>query len=360
MSAPLPLNRSDQEIIVSTGPAAWLRPNFVEPRVQLALNDLCKGGGVAFDVGANFGFLSVAMSRRVGPRGAVCAFEANPNIAQLCQSLLIESGCGNAQVYNNAVYSKSREIIKLYLSENMVADSIHRHVSEKTIDIATICLDDFVEDVGLTPDIIKMDIEGAELDALLGFERTLSRYRPTMILEQSPDDSRCLELMKSMGYTAIDLGAYRRLEMMGDMPPSTPVTDVLFIMPDLLAQTPYRDLSVKEYGTVPLTDFAVSDGVLRSAPRHLPTGRYIAHATFEAEGDQAMMCGVEIDGQEALRCHGSSKLLVHFASKWPFNALGGRSVSFYFKFDSEPDPSFALKSFSLQQMPSFDGLSPLF
>lgn len=340
--------------------SAWLAPNFVEPRVQLALNDLCVGGGVAFDVGSNFGYLSVAMSRRVGPRGAVCAFEANPKIAQLCQSLLIESGCGNAQVYNNAVYKTSRDVIKLYLSENMVSDSISRHVSENTVDIATISLDDFVEDVGLVPDFVKMDIEGAEFDALLGFERTLSKCKPTVILEQSPDDARCLDLMKSMGYVAIDLGAYCRLETMGDIAPGTLVTDVLFMMPDALAQTPYRDLSVVQHGTVPLSDFVLADGVLRSAPRHLPTGRYIAHAAFEAEGDQAMMCGVEIDGQEVVRGHASARLLVHFGSKWPFNALEGRSVSFYFKFDSEPDPTFALKSFSLQQIPAFNGRAPLF
>jgi hypothetical protein len=60
----------------------WLRPNYTEPQVLYPLRDLIKPGQTAFDVGANFGFLSVAMSRRAGPRGAVCAFEANPQIAK--------------------------------------------------------------------------------------------------------------------------------------------------------------------------------------------------------------------------------------------------------------------------------------
>src|ERR1700756_723633 len=69
-------------------PRDWLDGDLNEPAGQNALKDLLHGGDCAFDVGANIGGLSTLMSRLVGPRGAVCAFEANPNIARLCQQYL--------------------------------------------------------------------------------------------------------------------------------------------------------------------------------------------------------------------------------------------------------------------------------
>src|SRR6266536_5329495 len=82
--------------IVYSGPA-WSRPNYTEPPVLFAIRDLVEPGGTAFDVGANFGHLTIPMSRRSGPRGAVCAFEANPSIADSCQAALVRTGVGDGQ-----------------------------------------------------------------------------------------------------------------------------------------------------------------------------------------------------------------------------------------------------------------------
>src|SRR5437667_2847005 len=119
----------------------WLQPNYTEPQVLYALRDLIRPGHTAFDVGANFGHLSVAMSRRAGPRGAVCAFEANPEIAKRCQAELVRAGCGNVQVISAAIYHASRQLLPLYLSDNMVADSVSRKVSDRSIEVRTLALD---------------------------------------------------------------------------------------------------------------------------------------------------------------------------------------------------------------------------
>jgi FkbM family methyltransferase len=140
--------------VVYEGPA-WLQPNYTEPQVLYALRDLIKPGQTVFDVGANFGHLSVAMSRRVGPRGAICAFEVNPDTAKRCQAWLVRGGCGNAQVISAAVYHSSRQRLQLYLSENRVADSVIRKVSDRSIEVRTLALDDFVEDTGFVPSFVK-------------------------------------------------------------------------------------------------------------------------------------------------------------------------------------------------------------
>jgi hypothetical protein len=56
---------------------AWLRPNYMEPRVLAAVRDFCRYGDTVFDVGANVGGITVAMSRALELRGAVCALEAS-------------------------------------------------------------------------------------------------------------------------------------------------------------------------------------------------------------------------------------------------------------------------------------------
>src|SRR5258708_30491234 len=67
--------------------------NYWEPTVQLALRDLCRPGMVCFDVGANAGALSLVMSRLVGPRGVVCAFEASRRIVDKTHWNLVQAGC---------------------------------------------------------------------------------------------------------------------------------------------------------------------------------------------------------------------------------------------------------------------------
>lgn len=143
------------------GISFWYEGNLWEPPVQIALRDLCRPGDIVFDVGANFGGLTTAMSRMVGSRGIVCAFEASPRIIGICQKNVVMSGCNNVQVYHSAVYSKSHETVPIYLGGHL-NDSIYSTNEAETaaFNIKTIALDDFVAFTNLVPNLIKMDIEG--------------------------------------------------------------------------------------------------------------------------------------------------------------------------------------------------------
>jgi FkbM family methyltransferase len=62
-------------------------------------------------------------------------------------------------------------------------DTPHISVAEKTrYEVASTTLDRFVSDSGIIPNVIKIDVEGAELLVLQGAERLLARYRPYLIL----------------------------------------------------------------------------------------------------------------------------------------------------------------------------------
>ena len=61
--------------------------------------------------------------------------------------------------------------------------SIFKHIKNFTAKIKTISIDDFFEQYNLTKvDFIKMDIEGAELDALIGAKNTLIKCKPKLAI----------------------------------------------------------------------------------------------------------------------------------------------------------------------------------
>lgn len=334
----------------------WLQHNYTEPRVNYAVSDLVRPNWVAYDVGANFGGIAVTMSRLVGPRGVVCGFEANPVIAAKCQREMLRSGAFNTQLYQGAIYKRSGESIELFISDNAVADSIYRK-TDRSIHVQTIALDDFVERTRLVPQFVKMDIEGAEADALLGFERTIDNHRPIFVLEHTPPDNTCMEFLFSKGYVAIDLQNYRRVVSPADILAGTIVTDMLYAPPDRLIGTPYGgDLSAILEAKLGPSDFSwSSNDNYRSGSLDLRPGRYIARMEFRASGNSNTMCGVWPDGQGAplMRVHASSSGLVGFARDIVFDTAGG-AVHVFFHFLDEPDPTFALDQVQISRIGGFD------
>ena len=109
--------------------APWYQENLWEPTVQIILRDLCKPGDIVFDVGANFAGLTTLMSRMVGPKGVVCAFEASPRIIDKTQRNLVLSGCNNVQLFHNAIYHTSGQTVKIYLGDHL-NDSIYQEYGE--------------------------------------------------------------------------------------------------------------------------------------------------------------------------------------------------------------------------------------
>lgn len=349
-----------EQIQSSAGAIQWLAPNFTEPHVQIALGDLCKPGDTVFDVGTNFGGLALTMSRRVGPRGVVCAFEANPKIAAMAQQSLVRWGCGNVQIYHNAVFHTSNTLLELFVSENQVSDSLYNRVSDKTIKVLSLALDDFVEETGLVPGLVKMDIEGAEYDVLLGFEKTLARHRPVLVLEQQPSDPRCLNFLRERGYLAIDLRTYKVLESMDQLAPGTVVTDILYAPPEKLQGTPYAPpYPTTEVTRLTAADFSwQSDTVLLTRePMQWQPGRYLITADFMALSPTVeLKVGLAEQNIALMRYHGTSGWLARVARDWVMDIAYPRPIDVFFDFPGGRDDSFALNSILIRRIDTFDAL----
>lgn len=165
----------------------WL--GTYEPDLQSALRTLVPPGAVAYDVGANIGYISLLLARAVGEGGRVFAFEALPaNLQRLRRNLELNRMTERVQVVAGAVTQAAGPVrFLVHLSGGMgktagSAGRADQYRSEVTVE--GISLDEFVYDRGNPPpQVVKMDIEGGEVLALPGMRRLLAEARPTMMME---------------------------------------------------------------------------------------------------------------------------------------------------------------------------------
>lgn len=132
-------------------------------------------GDRVLEIGANFGYYTVAMARRVGADGSVVAFEANPHIAALLRRTVVFNGyAGRVDVRSQAALDAPGHV--RFVTSRVNAGGGHAapaaaHLDEdQTVEVEAVRLDDVV--VG-DVDFIRMDAEGSEPLILKGAERLL-------------------------------------------------------------------------------------------------------------------------------------------------------------------------------------------
>jgi FkbM family methyltransferase len=129
-------------------------------------------GAVIVDAGANIGIYSQFLSRCVGPTGLVHSFEPSPdNFKRLSAAT---RDLSNVRLTQAVVGERSGEC-KLYISDKLNVD--HRAYkadgeSRRAVSTPMVALDDYFKP-GQRVDLIKMDIQGYELQALRGAQRVL-------------------------------------------------------------------------------------------------------------------------------------------------------------------------------------------
>jgi len=149
-----------------------------------------KEGDIVMDCGANTGVASLFFAKRAGQGGKVIAIEPErKNFEALRRTAKLNEGKVAPIIpVNVAVYREDCQR-ELFLSDlNPGAHSLYyeRRKEEAKLrsdyeEVKAMKIDTLVEELGLERvDFIKMDIEGAEVDALLGAEKTISQFKPKL------------------------------------------------------------------------------------------------------------------------------------------------------------------------------------
>ena len=159
----------------------WL--GHYELHIQKTLEVSIKPGQTVFDIGANAGFFTLVAARLVGSAGKVIAFDPLPdNIASIEEQLELNS-LTNCTVAPQAVAGEAGRA-KFFFSApgSPMAHLNSSSPAETFIEVELTTLDEAAARHG-DPQFIKMDIEGAEVQALHGATRLLRDVRPTWLIE---------------------------------------------------------------------------------------------------------------------------------------------------------------------------------
>lgn len=169
-----------------------------EREQSLAFRDTLRPGNVVYDLGANVGYYSCLCAKLVGPEGRVIAFEPDPVNAGYLRQHVRWNRLTNVVVQESAVGAKSGET-----HFRAGTGTGTGHVSDDGgTPIRIRRLDDFVEESGLIPHHLKIDVEGHECAVLEGALRTIERHRPTIFLSTHGPDvhAHCLSVLGKLKY----------------------------------------------------------------------------------------------------------------------------------------------------------------
>jgi FkbM family methyltransferase len=167
--------------VKGAGPNAYWVGTYEVRRLQ-AFRSAITSGAVIYDVGANVGIYSLLASRAVGAAGMVYSFEPLPrNLAYLRQHVAINH-LQNCQIVEKAVCD--RQGTQAFASASFSAPMAHLSPDGEILVPAT-TLDACVysEAPLRPPNILKIDVEGAEMDVLRGATRAIREFHPTIFLE---------------------------------------------------------------------------------------------------------------------------------------------------------------------------------
>jgi FkbM family methyltransferase len=167
--------------IKGAGPNGYWVGTYEVARLR-ALADALSLGAVVYDVGANVGIYSLLASLRVGPFGKVYVFEPlERNLLYLRRHLTLNK-VQNCVILETAVCNKEGT---LPFSAAAWHPSMAHLSPDGEISVPSTTLDSCIYGgKGLRPpNVIKIDVEGAEFEVLEGASRALAEFHPTIFLE---------------------------------------------------------------------------------------------------------------------------------------------------------------------------------
>jgi FkbM family methyltransferase len=161
-----------------------------EPQVAQVFKSRLKQGMTFIDVGANVGFFTLLAAHAVGRAGKVFAFEPNPiNCLTLGKSLEANQW-NHVRLYPLAAAARP----SLYVYTPLVGSNgqiqpidlaTETTLQPRQILVGGECLDNLIP-ADIRPDMIKIDVEGAEHLVLQGAQRVLREHRPSLVIEYTP------------------------------------------------------------------------------------------------------------------------------------------------------------------------------
>jgi FkbM family methyltransferase len=183
------------------------------------IRDLLRPGDVMIDVGANIGFTAIEGALAVGSTGCVHAIEPHPSVHRfLKENLQLNGLAGRVNTHELAVTDAAPSGGFLSFSDDRRDDmnALLEPGTDGSLRVPATTLDTLFPDLPRC-DLLKIDVEGAELAVLRGGASLLARTRQVLIEAGDPNSSRfgvrsadLLAHLESAGFTVTEAGPVRK------------------------------------------------------------------------------------------------------------------------------------------------------
>ncbi len=201
----------------------YILGEYEDPAVLRQFLGWLKPGTVLYDIGANVGYHAL-IANSILPTGTIYAFEPMPFVRTMFEKhIALNSGKisnNNITILPMAVSDKAGEV-------EFSNDAVHRegntyipqsYVFKGSADKITVqcqSIDGLVEQGYKIPAILKIDVEGAEYDVLLGARHTIAEHKPDILLATHDChlpgvQQKCVALLQELGYQLQHTGEYHK------------------------------------------------------------------------------------------------------------------------------------------------------
>jgi FkbM family methyltransferase len=168
-------NKNDEWEVITTRPLYFIVKDMERYEKYYKI----KQGDQVFDAGANEGALSVVYSQKTGANGKVFAFEPDSiNIKALKQNLSLNKKYKNVEIIEKPLWC-NEDTITFYEAGSVASSMFYEEKNSKEVTLKATSIDNFISVNNLNRlNFIKMDIEGAEIEALEGAVQTIQKFQP--------------------------------------------------------------------------------------------------------------------------------------------------------------------------------------
>ena len=203
-----------------------------ESEIRLArfLLNTINSKDIIIDVGAHFGYFTLLFSK-LAYAGHVYAFEPSRTNFDI---LSLNANRDNITIYNSAVSYKNEpltffEFPTLFSESNSLYTDQYldeewfKHTAYKEIIVDCVTLDNFCQKNALSPNFVKIDVEGAEKDVIHGARDIINRSSPAIAMEfvcperKNANHHLAKDLLYSLGYKSYVIGEDGSLSVIEDI-----------------------------------------------------------------------------------------------------------------------------------------------
>ncbi len=204
----------------------WLYFGFRDISHEKLLS-LVKPGDLVLDIGTNVGTTILQLAKRVGKNGMTFGFEPDPINFEVCQRNLDLNDRSNIFVEQIGLGSQTSKVTLVVDTEsNRGGNRVGMAKNgQESNEISIQRLEDWVISQAISGiDLIKIDVEGYEMEVLKGAESVLTRFRPILFIELDDNNlnqqkSSAVELvhfLESMNYSIVQSETNKRVTQTDD------------------------------------------------------------------------------------------------------------------------------------------------